>query len=141
MRGIRIRPDHAGIRAWLFDLEADIMEVVWSEGWERFSVSDVHDHLHRHRDIAYTTVMTTVSRLHDKGLLGRRRDGKRYLYAARMDREEFLRAMAREVLDSLFEAGLDGVHALLIESVAEADRAELDRLEALICARRKELKA
>lgn len=140
MKGIRIRPEHAGIRSSLFDLEADIMEVVWAEGWTHFSVGDVHARLEAEREIAYTTVMTTVSRLYDKGLLERRRDGRRYVYAPVMAKEAFLRSMARDVLDSLLEGGHEGAEALLMEQVAEADDAELDRLEAMIRARRKELK-
>lgn len=140
MKGIRIRPEHEGLKASLFDLEADVMEIVWSEAWQAFSVGDVHQRLEKERDIAYTTVMTTVSRLHDKGLLGRERDGKRYLYHPLMDKDEFLRSMAREVLGSLFDAGLEGAEALLVERVVTADGEDLDRLEALISARRKELK-
>lgn len=115
------------------------MEIVWASGPGDFSVSDVHDKLSGERNIAYTTVMTTVGRLHDKGLLERERDGKRYLYRPVMDQDEFLRAMARDVLGSLFDAGLEGAEALLLERVAEADGADLDRLEALIHARRREL--
>lgn len=140
MKGIRIRPENDGLRVSLFDLEADVMDVVWSEGWTAFSVADVHDHLERDREIAYTTVMTTVSRLFDKGLLERAKDGKRYLYTPVMDRDEFLRSMARDVLGSLFDAGLEGAEALLIERVAEADSGVLDRLEGFIRARRKALK-
>ena len=67
MKGIRFRPEKEGLRAALFDLEADIMEVVWTKGWKEFAVADVHRELERERDIAYTTVMTTVGRLHGKG--------------------------------------------------------------------------
>lgn len=140
MKRIRIRPEHEGLKASLFDLEADVMEIVWSEGWQAFSVGDVHQRLEQEREIAYTTVMTTVSRLHDKGLLAREREGKRYLYQPLMDKDEFLRSMAREVLGSLFDAGVEGAEALLVERVVTADGDDLDRLEALIRARRKELK-
>jgi predicted transcriptional regulator len=140
VKGIRIRPDHEGLKASLFDLEADVMEIVWSQGWQSFSVGEVQQRLQAERQIAYTTVMTTVSRLHDKGLLGRERDGKRYLYRPLMSRGEFLKSMAREVLGSLLDAGFEGAEALLLERVATADGEELDRLQALIRARREELK-
>ncbi len=139
MRGIRIRPEYAGVRSSLFDLEADIMEIVWSLGWAEFSVGAVHKKLEANRDIAYTTVMTTVGRLFGKGLLERRRDGRRYLYTPVMGKDQFLRAMARDVLGSLLKTGEHQMEALLMEEVAEADSDELDRLEAMIRARRKEL--
>lgn len=113
------------------------MDVVWSHSLASFAVSDVLRVLERHRRIAYTTVMTTVARLHDKGLLDRERDGRRYRYSPRLTREEFLETTAREVL-----AGAVGGHqaiAMLSEMVGEASVAELDDLEALIRRRREEL--
>ncbi|MCB9519443.1 MAG: BlaI/MecI/CopY family transcriptional regulator [Myxococcales bacterium] len=136
MRGLRIRPEQDGLRASLFDLEAEIMEVVWERGWSEFSVTDVHEVLGQSREIAYTTVMTTVSRLFDKELLDRRRDGRRYVYSPRMTRAAFIDALARDVLDSLPPMGHESAVAYLVERVAEADSAELDRLEALIRRRR-----
>lgn len=136
MKGIRVRPEQEGLRASLFDLEAEIMEIIWGAGWTEFAVSDVHKALEGLRDIAYTTVMTTVSRLHKKELLRRHKEGRRYLYAPAMSRSGFIEAMTRDVLNSLPPLGQRAAVALLVERVAEADEAELDRLEALIKARR-----
>ena len=139
MKGIRFRPDQHGLRATLFDLEADIMEVVWTKGWEAFAVADVQRELERERDIAYTTVMTTVGRLYDKGLLGRRRDGRRYVYHPRMSRDQFTESMARELLGSLSGLGHEQALSLLVDQVADSDADELRKLEALIKKRKKEL--
>jgi predicted transcriptional regulator len=140
MKGLRIRPEKRGIRATLFDLEADVMEVVWSKGWDSFAVSEVHRELAKRRAIAYTTVMTTVSRLFDKGLLGRERDGRRYLYHPKLTREAFAQRMAAKVLDRLADARSDGAVALLVDRVARADEAELERIEKLIRMKKKELR-
>lgn len=113
------------------------MNVVWSKQLASFSVSDVLNVLEKRRDIAYTTVMTTVARLYDKGVLGRRRDGKRYLYSPKLTREQFLESTAREVLDGAI-AGHQAI-AMLSEKVSEASAVELDELEALIRQRREEL--
>lgn len=139
MKGIRYRPEKEGLRAALFDLEADIMEVVWSKGWSEFAVGDVLRELERSRDIAYTTVMTTVGRLHAKGLLDRVRDGRRYLYQPLMSREEFNESMAKELLGSLSGIGHEQAMALLVDQVAESDGNELRRLEAVIRKRKKAL--
>lgn len=141
MKRLRIRPEQEGTRVTLFDLEADIMDLVWSKGWSTFAVGDVHAAFGRTREIAYTTVMTTVARLFDKGLLTRERDGRRYVYRVELDREGFMRAMARSVIDSLPAIGREEAVSLLVERVAEADADELDRLEALIRARRREIGA
>ena len=137
MKGIRIRPEQDGLRTSLFDLEAELMEIVWEQGWDEFAVTDVHEVLEGQREIAYTTVMTTVSRLHDKELLTRRKDGRRYLYRSTMSRPEFIEAMTREVLGSLPPMGQEAAVAFLVERVADADEEELDRLEALIRKRRR----
>lgn len=137
MKGIRIRPEQEGLRSSLFDLEAEIMEVVWSNEWAEFAVSDVHSILEDRREVAYTTVMTTVSRLFDKGVLSREKDGRRYLYRPTLGRSEFVEKMTREVLGSLPPVGREVALALLVERVADADEADLDRLEALIRERRK----
>jgi predicted transcriptional regulator len=136
LKGIRFRPEQEGLRSSLFDLEAEIMEIVWDAQWEEFAVSDVHDALSKLREVAYTTVMTTVSRLFDKGILERRRDGRRYLYQSKLSRCGFIEAMTREVLSSLPPIGTQTAVALLVDQVASADEGELDRLEQLIRARR-----
>jgi predicted transcriptional regulator len=118
-------------------LEATIMDVVWSKRFTKFAVSDVLSVLAKQREIAYTTVMTTVARLHDKGLLRRERDGKRYLYSAKLTREQFLESTAREVLDGAVGGGQ--AMAMLAEKVSAASAGELDKLEALIRQRREAL--
>ncbi len=136
MKNMRIRLNHSGLRASLFDLEAEIMDVVWSNDWAKFAVSDVQKVLVERRSIAYTTVMTTVVRLHDKGLLSRHKDGRKWIYQPVMTREGFIQAMTRDVLDSLPPMGRETAMALLVEQVVEADDGQLDRLEALIRAKR-----
>lgn len=134
----RLRPGKKGLELRLHELEAAIMDVVWSRKLSSFAVGDVLAVLEKQRDIAYTTVMTTLTRLHDKGLLAREREGKRYLYSPKLTREEFLKSTAREVLKHA--VGGRQAMAMLAEKVSEASAGELDALEALIQKRREELK-
>jgi len=133
----RVRAGKKGIELRLHELEAAIMDVVWRKDLREFAVSEVLGVLEKQRDIAYTTVMTTLSRLHDKGVLTRVRDGKRYRYSSKLSREQFLEATARDVLDR----AVGGRQALvmLAEKLSEASSSELDDLEALIRRRRREL--
>lgn len=133
----RLRPGKKGLELRLHELEAAVMDVVWAKGLESFAVADVLAELERSREIAYTTVMTTLARLHDKGLLRREREGKRYLYCARLSREQFLESTAREVLDRA--VGGPQALAMLAEKVSQASARELDALEALIRQRRRDL--
>jgi predicted transcriptional regulator len=133
----RLRSGKKGIALRLHDLEAAVMDVIWRRKLVRFAVSDVLAVLEQQRDIAYTTVMTTLARLCTKGLLEREREGKRYLYSAKLSREAFLESTAREVLDQA--VGGRGALAMLSEKVSHASAADLDALETLIRNRRREL--
>lgn len=132
----RLRSGKTGIELRLHELEATIMNVVWQKDLSAFAVSDILAVLEQQRDIAYTTVMTTVARLHAKGLLHRERDGKRFLYSPKLTREEFLKSTVRQVLDGAVGGQ---AMAMLAEKVCEASVGELDELEALIRRRRVEL--
>lgn len=133
----RLRTGKKGLEIRLHDLEATIMDVVWSGHLTAFAVGDMLAILEKQRDIAYTTVMTTVTRLYDKGILERERDGKRYLYSPKLTRQEFMESTAREVLDEA--VGGHRAMVMLAEKVSEASAGELDDLEALIQKRREEL--
>ena len=77
------RSDRPGIRKVLGDLEADIMEVIWARATDKgIAVREVFEFLYAGRSIAYTTVMTVMSRLADKGILTRRAEGRGYVYEA-----------------------------------------------------------
>ena len=137
MKGIRIRPEKQGLRVVLFDLEAEIMDFVWSGGLAAFAVQEVVDGLASRRDLAYTTVLTTVRRLFDKGLLLRRRDGKRFLYEPKLTRQQFHERLAQELMRSLPQAGRQAALATLVDQVAQEDFPALERLEAMIRERRR----
>ncbi len=134
---LRIRPDREGTQVALYDLEADIMDIVWSAQWERFAVRDVLEELQKDRKIAYTTVMTTVGRLHEKGLLEREKSGRKYLYWPVMGREEFHARMAVEVMKSLPEMSRDAALSMLVDELDDTDRDALDHLTKLIQQRKR----
>lgn len=73
----------------LGELETEVMGVVWKAG-KPLSVSDVVKVLSKKRNIAYTTIMTIMGRLVDKGVLTRKLDGKNYLYQPKVSREIFV---------------------------------------------------
>lgn len=136
MKGLRIRLEQDGLRSSLFDLEAEIMEIVWELEQEEFSVSDVCNILQKTREVAYTTIMTTITRLYEKGLLERRKEGRKYIYTPKENRQDFIVSLTKKVLSSLPPLGQQTAMSLLVEHVAQADDDELDRLEALIRRRR-----
>lgn len=97
----RFKPAEDGLVKVLGPLETDIMQVVWHEKYT--TVKKVHKVLQAQRDIAYTTVMTTMTRLAEKGVLNRRREGLAYIYTPAVTQQDFEAMMVRRVLDGLMD--------------------------------------
>jgi predicted transcriptional regulator len=81
------------------DLEAVIMDRIWDRGAETTTVRDIFDELATEREIAYTTVMSTMDNLHGKGWLAREKDGKAYRYWPTLTREQHSARLMRDALD------------------------------------------
>lgn len=76
------------------------MEEVWRR--EEATVRDVLQALNKgKKERAYTTIMTIMTRLDEKGLLQREKRGKTYLYRPAMSREDYLAARAEHQVDDL----------------------------------------
>ncbi|MDY6998881.1 MAG: BlaI/MecI/CopY family transcriptional regulator [Actinomycetota bacterium] len=82
------------------ELEAVVMDRVWDRTQDGpTTVREVFDELANERDIAYTTVMSTMDNLHGKGWLARERDGKAYRYWPTLSREEHSARLMREAFE------------------------------------------
>jgi predicted transcriptional regulator len=82
------------------ELEAVIMDRIWNRGATTTTVREIFDELAAEREIAYTTVMSTMDNLHNKGWLAREKDGKAYRYWPTLTREEHSARLMREALDA-----------------------------------------
>src|SRR5262245_64527775 len=121
-------------------LEREVMELIWGHTGEAAEVSVRDVHLAFGGRLAYTTLMTTLDRLHKKGLLERRKEGRAFFYSPRFSPDEFERSVAREVINKLLGRGPDGVEPILaciVDAVSEHDRALLDELDRLIKEKRR----
>ena len=108
------------------DLEAVIMHKVWDHDGP-VTVRELLDELLQERDIAYTTVMSTMDNLHRKGWLARAKDGKAYRYTATASREEY---SARLMQEALADGG--DTEMVLSHFVAQMDGEESDVLSAVL---------
>ncbi|MFQ5855602.1 MAG: BlaI/MecI/CopY family transcriptional regulator [Anaerolineae bacterium] len=89
--------DHTGLARLFGELEAQVMEIVWQ--LDEATVNDVLIRLSDEHH--YNTVMTVMSRLADKGILVRRREGRAHIYEPVEDRDTFLARVSREVAEGL----------------------------------------
>jgi predicted transcriptional regulator len=110
----------------LHELEAEVMEELWSQG--EATVRIVMD---ARKERAYTTYMTIMARLHRKGVLNRRREGKTDLYAPRLNRDEFMAARARAEVDGLVAQYGDVALSHFARQVASLDPAHRRALQRL----------
>lgn len=113
----------------LGELEDRLMSILWDE--HPLSVRDVCTRVRRSK-LAYTTVMTTLDRLHKKGLLARTKQGNAFLYLPEIDRAEYQRRVIETALAPMFEQGAAPVLAAFVDIAADVDEANLARLEQLI---------
>lgn len=128
------------VKSALGDLEREVMEEIWNRG--EMSVREIHSAFGERA--AYTTLMTTLDRLHRKGLLERRKDGRAFLYTQRITRDEFTRSVAKDVIDGLLgqtNGETKPVLACIVDAVGECDSKMLDELERLLKEKRQELKS
>jgi predicted transcriptional regulator len=115
--------------------ELQALKVLWQAG--DATVREIADALAREGDsLAYTTVLSLLQVMEQKGLVGHKASGKVYSYFARVRREPTVRALARGFLDRVFDGAVDEylVHAL---EARKPTADEIRKLEGLI-ARAKE---
>jgi predicted transcriptional regulator len=122
--------ERSGLRQVMGELEEEIMECVWELG--PLSVREVHRCLLARRDIAYTTVMTVMSRLAEKGLLARHAKGRAFIYSAPVPRDEYCAGVAKDFIAGMLAGASKPVLAHFVESLTADDTAQLDMLAEII---------
>lgn len=130
---LRFSPTKDGLVKVLGPLETEIMRLLWQD--RRSTVKKVHRKLSQQRDIAYTTVMTTMSRLSEKGVLYRQREGLAYVYTPAITEDEFVAMVVRQVLDGLLDDYSHMTIDYLVDYLAKNSPGELNRLHEVIQAR------
>ena len=115
----------------LHELETEVMEELWSSG--EASVRAVMDVLNKHtkQARAYTTYMTVMARLHKKGMLVRRREGKTDFYSPSQSREEYMAMRARAQVEELVVQYGDVALSNFAHQMAELDPARRRALQRL----------
>ncbi|MCH8569570.1 MAG: BlaI/MecI/CopY family transcriptional regulator [Balneolales bacterium] len=97
----------------LGDSEMEILHIVWEKG--EASVADVHEIILTYRKVAYTTVMTIMKKLADKGFLAFRKDGVSYIYSPARSESEVKHGLLRQMIQKVFK----GSPAEMVQSLVE----------------------
>jgi BlaI family transcriptional regulator, penicillinase repressor len=104
----------AGPRHSILDLaplELECLSVLWPMG--EGTVRDIHRALAASRPRAYTTVMTIMDRLEQKGIVTRRKVGRAFLYQARLSAEEARLKAVEKIVEGFFDGSVQALAAHL----------------------------
>jgi BlaI family penicillinase repressor len=109
--------------------ELEVLKVLWDQGPS--TVRDVMDVLNRRRRRAYTSVMSLLNVMTDKGLLSRKPQGRAFLYQAKAPREKTLGGMVDDLLGRVFEGSASALVARLLDQ-SSPTAAELEEIRRTI---------
>lgn len=106
----------------------EMLQHVWHLG--EATVADVHERVLSDRDVAYTTVMSILGKLSDKGYLRRYKDGRAYVYSAERPPEEVRSSFLGAIIERVFSGSPVALAQTLAqqESVSEEEREEIKAL-------------
>src|SRR5437868_7847277 len=105
--------------------ELEIMKILWRTGAS--TVRGVYEDLLDRRKIAYTTVMTMMNILEQKGYLKKTQKDRAYVYQATRPQKQVIRGMVREFVDRVFNGWAEPLLLHLVEDrhVSEQDLEEI----------------
>ena len=105
--------------------ELQIMKVVWARN--NATVKEVCDAMSQTKTVAYTTILTLMGILEEKGALVHTRSGRAFVYSPLLSRQQATRNQVRDLITRFF----GGRPEVLIEDVLENETIASDQLEAL----------
>ena len=116
------------------NLEAEIMKIVWEK--EKVTVREVHETMLKReiekKDqgfIPYTTVMSTMTTLSEKGLLKQDKRSKTYIYSAAVDKKELSKGIIKSVAEKLLE---ESAKTLVSKFLSDTSNISIERIEELL---------
>ncbi len=109
----------------LGESELELLHLVWEMG--PATVSEIHQRILDDRKVAYTTVMSALRKLADKGFLDFSQDGNAYVYRAARDPHEVKHSLLSSILDKVFKGSpVDLVESLVKhESLSEEELGDI----------------
>lgn len=93
--GFYFNPDEQDLEVFLGPTEAKLMEIAWKK--KDITVKKAMFFLGDKNKLAYTTVMTVLARLADKGLLKRKKINREFNYQPALSREKFIKERLKKI--------------------------------------------
>ena len=105
------------------------MKIVWAR--EPVTVRDVYEQLRARRDVAYTTVLTMMKILEQKGYVTKERVDRAFVYRAARPRQQVLGGMVREFIDRVFDGASRPMLLHLVKHTKLSDKERKALLRAI----------
>ena len=113
----------------LTNQELEIMKIVWNR--DRSTVREVYEELLKRRKIAYTTVMTMMGTLEQKGRLRKSEQGRAYVYVPVEPQTKVVGSMVQEFVKRVFNGSARPLLVHLVETM-EVDGEQLEEIRSLL---------
>ena len=132
------KPSEQGLGKFLGKLEFAIMEILWQSS--PLTVRQVRERVSQERPLAYTTIMTVMGRLAEKGVLQRAKQGRAFIYRPTRSREELRADLAAgvsralladfgEVAVAQFVKQLESINPSALARLADLAKADEDETD------------
>ncbi len=133
---MHLRAKPSGLAALFGALELRVLEAMWRRGdGEEVAVRDLQSEFPA---AAYTTLMTTLDRLHRKGVLQRRKIGRAFVYRPVSSRQDLESGLVTRALQPLLQGdSAQPILSFFVEEVSRRDDRLLDELERLVREKRR----
>jgi predicted transcriptional regulator len=112
----------------LGETEMEVLHHVWDLG--EATVADVRERILEEREVAYTTIMTVMKKLADKGYLEYHKDGRTYVYAPAQEPNKVQHSLLRRLMESVFDGSPMALVQTLVqhEDLSDEERAEIRKM-------------
>lgn len=112
----------------LGETEMEVLHHVWNLG--EATVKDVRKRILEHREVAYTTIMTVMKNLSDKGYLKYRKDGVTYVYSSAQEPESVRTNLIKDLVSKVFKGSPKQLVQTLVssEELSEAEFSEIKEM-------------
>lgn len=130
------RPAKLGMGKVLGTLERSILKALWEK--TGLTGREVYDRVRSRKKTAYTTVLTVLNRMVEKGSLRRAREDGLYVYRAAITREEFERRVASAVIKGIYDIAPSQTVSTFVDILSRLDEREVENILKAIEKRKKE---
>ena len=120
------------------ELELLILQQIWEHG-NKSTVNSIVENWPEPKRPGYTTILKTLQKMEQKGIVGHRSDGKKYLYFPKIPKEKITKKRLDTIIDRVFSGDKLSFAEYFVNSNSFSP-AELEEFKKLISAKEKEEK-